>query len=196
MNRISCFLFAISCLNSFGQTNSTPEIKQNRPHDVAAKALEEPQNSGSTNSPKDSCAFDVSPLKHCLVVPCPQLRPPAEEDPLEFELAATNDVSFLRQPLAEPEMADDPAPGYAYSYRRSDLFPGRIDPELYKRLDAAGFLTPHPPPPDNAFTRAMRIFEPEIVHIGQFDIAFSLITAIKRKNPLCLLNPVPLNIVW
>ena len=199
MNRISCFLFAICCLNSFGQTNSTTDIKRSHRDDATEETLEKSQNSSVTNLPMDSRSIDVSQLKHYFIVPCPKLRPPTEEpeDSLDFDMMATNQVSFLKRPLSEPELADNSDnPSYAFSYRRSDLFPGRIDPELYKRLEAYGCLTPHSPPPDNAFTRAMRIFEPEVVHIGQFDVACSIITAIKRKNPLCLLNPMVLNVAW
>jgi hypothetical protein len=174
-------------------------MKQEDGDDPAEEALEKSQNSSVTNSPHDGRSIDVSQLKHCFVLPCPKLRPPAEEpgDLLDFEMMATNEVSLLKRRLAEAELPDGSANvSYAFSYRRADLFPGRIDPELYQRLEAYGCLTPHPPPPNNTFTRAMRIFEPEVVHIGQFDVACSIITAIKRKNPLCLLNPMVLNIAW
>ena len=41
-----------------------------------------------------------------------------------------------------------------------------------------------------------RLFRPEVIRIGKMKVSISLITAIKRKNPLCLLNPVFLNIDW
>jgi len=40
------------------------------------------------------------------------------------------------------------------------------------------------------------IFEPEVIHLRKVDISCSAITAIKRKNPLCLLNPIVLNVSW
>ena len=41
-----------------------------------------------------------------------------------------------------------------------------------------------------------RLFQPAIIRIGKIKVSVSLITAIKRKNPLCLLHPVFLNINW
>ena len=171
MNRISCFLFAICCLSSFGQTNPTSDIKQSDIDNL----VEETQREQQLEKSQDLCVTNSSMAT----------------------MMPTNEISYVRQSLSEMELSDfSDTPNYAFSYRRSDLFPGRIDPELYKRLEAAGCLTPHPPPPDNAFTRAMSIFEPEVVHLGQFDVSCSLITAIKRKNPLCLLNPMVLNVAW
>jgi len=48
-----------------------------------------------------------------------------------------------------------------------------------------------------AFDRRMNaIFAPEPIKIGHARLGFSPYTAIKRKNPLCLLNPVPLIFSW
>ncbi len=35
-----------------------------------------------------------------------------------------------------------------------------------------------------------------IFHIGKTEWSCSILTAIKRRNPLCLLNPIVLNISW
>jgi hypothetical protein len=40
------------------------------------------------------------------------------------------------------------------------------------------------------------IFQPEEFRVGKTKVACSLLTAIKRKNPLCLLNPIILNVSW
>ena len=40
------------------------------------------------------------------------------------------------------------------------------------------------------------IFQPEEFRVGKTKVACSLLTAIKRKNPLCLLNPIVLNVSW
>lgn len=40
------------------------------------------------------------------------------------------------------------------------------------------------------------IFQPEEFRVGKTKVACSLLTAIKRKNPLCLINPIVLNISW
>jgi hypothetical protein len=53
------------------------------------------------------------------------------------------------------------------------------------------------PKPDNFLTRGFNsIFEPEEFHVGKTTICCSVATAIKRKNPLCLLNPLVLNVSW
>jgi len=51
--------------------------------------------------------------------------------------------------------------------------------------------------PDDLFTRGVNaIFVPEVIHVGKTTVACSVWTAIKRKNPLCLINPIPLNVSW
>jgi len=68
---------------------------------------------------------------------------------------------------------------------------------LYRKLDRGGYLAPREQKSDNKFVRAMdAIFVPEVIQIGDTAIAFSPYTAIKRKNPLCLLNPVPIVVSW
>jgi hypothetical protein len=50
---------------------------------------------------------------------------------------------------------------------------------------------------ESQFSSGMeRLFRPEVIRIGKMKVSVSLITAIKRKNPLCLLHPVFLNINW
>jgi len=67
----------------------------------------------------------------------------------------------------------------------------------YERVDRGGYLTPPPRPPDNLYARTVNaIFQPEVMRVGKTFVAFSPITAIKRKNPLALLNPIVLNIAW
>ncbi|HTL16444.1 MAG TPA: hypothetical protein VL793_04360 [Patescibacteria group bacterium] len=41
-----------------------------------------------------------------------------------------------------------------------------------------------------------RIFSPEVVHLGKVPVACTVVTAIKRKNPLCLLNPYFFQAFW
>jgi len=40
------------------------------------------------------------------------------------------------------------------------------------------------------------IFRPEVVHLGKTSVSCSLLTALKRKNPLCLLNPIVFQLSW
>lgn len=80
----------------------------------------------------------------------------------------------------------------ALASRMSDF-----DMQLFYRLDKAGYLTRPEPPSDNRFDRLMdSTFRPEVFHFRKVDVECSLITAIKRKNPLCLLNPIFFNMTW
>jgi hypothetical protein len=56
------------------------------------------------------------------------------------------------------------------------------------------------PPPDNLLARGFNsftsIFEPEEFKVGKTMVSSSITTAIRRKNPLCLLNPIVFNVSW
>ena len=57
-----------------------------------------------------------------------------------------------------------------------------------------------PPPPDNLLARGFNsftgLFEPEEFKVGKTKVSSSITTAIRRKNPLCLLNPIVFNVSW
>lgn len=40
------------------------------------------------------------------------------------------------------------------------------------------------------------VFRPEVYHLGKTEVSCSFLTALKRKNPLCLLNPLVVQISW
>ena len=40
------------------------------------------------------------------------------------------------------------------------------------------------------------VFRPEEFHLGKTTVSCSIVTAIKRKNPLCLINPNFFNVSW
>ena len=68
---------------------------------------------------------------------------------------------------------------------------------FYRRLEEGGYLTRRELSSKNAFDRCMdAVFEPEVVHLRKIDVSCSLITAMKRRNPLCLINPIILNVSW
>lgn len=60
------------------------------------------------------------------------------------------------------------------------------------------FLVPTvEPPPETPLGRALySIAEPEVVHLGNKPLECSAVTAVKRKNPLCLLNATFLKMTW
>lgn len=71
----------------------------------------------------------------------------------------------------------------------------RVD-RIY-RLETGDYVIFHEPPPDNLYVHTMdTIFRPEVIRLGKMSVAGSVVTAIKRKNPLCLLNPMVLGFSW
>jgi len=67
----------------------------------------------------------------------------------------------------------------------------------HERLKQTGYLTRPEPPSDNLLIRfADSTFRPEVIKIGKTSMTCSIVTAIKRKNPLCLLNPFVLTLSW
>ena len=76
---------------------------------------------------------------------------------------------------------------------------GSSDPglRLYRRLEQSGnlnLLEPMRPRGSGGIIDA--IFEPDVIHLGRAAVSGSIITAYKRKNPLCLLNPIFFDLSW
>jgi hypothetical protein len=72
-----------------------------------------------------------------------------------------------------------------------------FDFQVFHRLDQQGYFDRPPSLPDSAMARwAQKAFTPEILHIGKTTVSCSLLTAIKRKNPLWLLDPYFLQVSW
>ena len=68
--------------------------------------------------------------------------------------------------------------------------------DVYRRLEERRDLFP-PRPSDDRFVRATdTIFAPAPIRLGSTYISFTPVTAWKKRNPLCLLNPLVLNISW
>lgn len=68
---------------------------------------------------------------------------------------------------------------------------------LYRRLEQSGnlnLLEPTHPRGSGGIIDA--IFEPEIIRMGKTAVSGAIITAYKRKNPLCLLNPIFFDLSW
>ena len=41
-----------------------------------------------------------------------------------------------------------------------------------------------------------QVFRPEEIQVGKHYVSSSITTAIKRKNPFCLLNPIVFQVSW
>jgi hypothetical protein len=73
------------------------------------------------------------------------------------------------------------------------------DGEFRSRVIRPGefYLIQAQPVAENRFVRAAEvIWSPEVVHLGKTTVSCPVITAIKRKNPLCLLNPIFFQASW
>jgi len=73
------------------------------------------------------------------------------------------------------------------------------DGEFRSRIIRPGefYLIQAEPESENRFVRAAEaLWRPEVVHLGRTSVSCSVITAIKRKNPLCLLNPIFFQASW
>src|SRR5262249_49384685 len=68
---------------------------------------------------------------------------------------------------------------------------------IYDRLDRSGCFDRIYPNSDSPDIRwAKDTFNPKIVRLGPFTVSSSLLPAIARKNPLCLITPEVLSISW
>ncbi len=79
---------------------------------------------------------------------------------------------------------------------RADLGSGR-----YQWLERAGYVTRTERVSRDGFAgwaagALEDTFSPEVITIRRTKVSCSLVTAIKRKNPFCLLNPVFLYVTW
>jgi len=69
--------------------------------------------------------------------------------------------------------------------------------QLFHRMDGFGYFDRPSPDYDSPLVHwAKGTFEPEIVHLGKTTLSCSLLTATKRRNPFCLINPVVLSFSW
>jgi len=144
---------------------------------------------------------DVLPEPTTLVRPT--LWPETERGkPAESISDSSNRVQLkLDLPLPKqdwPMLDDYPAPTFDDTTTATTVESEQALMLLFSaRLKEAGYMNPKPPPPEDFFSRTVNaLFQPEPVRVGRASVAFSPITAIKRKNPLALLNPLVLNVLW
>ena len=68
---------------------------------------------------------------------------------------------------------------------------------IYERLERGGYLTRPELPTENRLERLVNAtFVPEVIQWRKVSVSCSIVTAIKRRNPLCLLNPIFLDVRW
>ncbi len=69
--------------------------------------------------------------------------------------------------------------------------------QMYDRLEREGYFTRPELPTENLLERfAISTFEPEVFRFRKVSVSCSLVTAIKRKNPFCLISPIFFNLSW
>ncbi|HEY5909353.1 MAG TPA: hypothetical protein VJA21_01980 [Verrucomicrobiae bacterium] len=131
---------------------------------------------GSAQTDPSSPVLDISPMKLRAELTLDSPQPAA---PPVF-LSHSADTNLTERDISA---SNGETPSGLESYNvRSDRF---------YLIPAAG------PVPDNPFERAVDwIGQPEVVHVGKAELSSSVITAVKRKNPLCLLNATVLKMTW
>jgi hypothetical protein len=85
--------------------------------------------------------------------------------------------------------------------RQAQVFSSQVDSvndprsALFRQIEKEGSLkSPEPVPNSETGRKVANAFRPEILHVGHVRIYSPLVTAIARKNPLCLLDPMVLGI--
>lgn len=119
--------------------------------------------------------------------PCLQLRQEPASSPTSRALAGPAEPSLVKNtsapaPPAKLEVSTASAEGLHGSFVRSDEFYlVRAEGPVFEH-GVNGFLD--------------QVFRPEEFHVGKYAVSSSITTAIKRKNPLCLLNPIVFQAAW
>jgi hypothetical protein len=132
-----------------------------------------------------------------------QLRPLAQEPAIPG--ADFSDNNQLMQPDLPPADNSKLSPGepWANSSIGNSFQLGisndrsRSFAMQYERLERGGYLTRRELPTENRLYRFVNTTsEPEVTHLGKASMSCSLITALKKKNPLCLIDPIFFHLSW
>ena len=121
---------------------------------------------------------------------------------LEFSLPPMQLRAELKFELPAPAAPSLPAGwGTQSETREATVSTADADTSLHTyniRSDRFYLVETLPRESDNAFVRGYnKVFDPEVYHLGKRTaVSCSVATAIKRKNPLCLLNPIFFNMSW
>lgn len=131
------------------------------------------------------------PNMQWFAVSAPQLRTEsaATAKPATQEQKAGAAAPPTTSATAEPQVP--PASSFSVSVSREDM-------DLYRAYRNFGLIQPPVLVSRDPLTRGLEaVFRPEEFHLGRTaTFSCSLATAIKRRDPLCLLNPTFLNLSW
>jgi hypothetical protein len=71
-----------------------------------------------------------------------------------------------------------------------------FDLQIYERLQRQGCFAKAQQSESRIERAVDSIFRPEVMYIRKVSISCSVVTAFKRRNPLCLINPCVLQVSW
>jgi len=125
-----------------------------------------------------------------LAVPAPHLQF-SDLEPVHSETSIDEVHLALPKVIAMPSLAVEPV--------NSSFVLGtdQFDSDFYERELRRGLIAPPVEPRDRLSRGFEAVFKPEEVRIGRrATFSCTIWTAIKRKDPLCLLNPILLHVSW
>jgi hypothetical protein len=164
---------AVSCSVCFGQTNSLIAAAQPlRPPTL--KLSDRPARGGGTAANVSSQTQLAPPQGH--LFPPPELK--------------MHELPFIT-PVASGSLPRQT--GAFSSQMSSDINPAQT--AVFNRIEREGLLKPRGPTYDSDVERKIAAaFRPQIIHVGHVQIYSPIVTAIARRNPLCLFDPMVLGI--
>jgi len=110
---------------------------------------------------------------------------------LGFGSAQFHDLSVRTEP------ATNTGPESSFEATSASGSLSGVSLRIYDRLEKGGYLTRPALPSEDRLDRLVNtIFVPEPIQFRKVSVSCSIITAIKRKNPLCLINPIFLDVRW
>ena len=188
--RLSVWMFFTSCAVAGAQTNG---VVSNAKSTVVANVAA-PVSSSTNSAPNKELAqpggrLFEAPKAQWLILDGLSPRPPA------LSASSLNEKPkhlALEKPEQDPQL---PTLLHDTSSSPNNLSVGRETGDdyfhrgQYARIMEEGLLkSPQPVYGSELERRIVDSFRPEIIHVGHAQISCSLITAIARKNPLCLLS--------
>lgn len=199
MNRTLVLSFALAglCLNGKADTNATPSACplyslpaiQLRPLAPAQGSELPPQDSRTLVPEEDRRLLSTASGAH-------RADSPAEPDASAEASDRSPDQPADRGGTSAPPLSRSALAASSESMELSSS-QSQFFRQIYRQLDEGGYLTKPEVKPDGFLARFAESFEPEVIHLGKHTtLSCTLITAIKHKNPLCLINPVFLVLSW
>jgi len=116
----------------------------------------------------------------------------------QVELTSPPTALTVSQPVETADFSALPGSG-AFQIQTDSYMQTRMDAVCARleQMERDGFMFYPAQTSDSPVVNAMNaVFEPEVFHIGKISASASVVTAIKRKNPLCLLSPAVLTFSW